>query len=127
MATDGLASLASGGYTPPGRADPTSWWRDSMTRRAPGFTDPGPLPAASRPPGVTTADPAIAAPITTTTAQTIPAGAPLVTGGGTGLPSITQAQWTTPDVIGPGYGAALQQAGLLPYYLTYNPDTRIWE
>lgn len=123
-----LADLHAGQYTPPSRADPSSWWRDYMTRRDPSFTDPGPLPAASRPPGVTTADPAITAPITTTAApQIMPAGAPIAVGEGTGLPSITQAQWSTPDTIGPAYGRALQQAGLLPPHLVYNAETRIWE
>ena len=119
-----LADLAAGQYTAPSRADPSSWWRDSMVRRDPSFRDPGPMPPR---PASTIGDPPINAPITTTTgAQQIPAGAPLVVGGGTGLPSITADQWTTPDVIGPGYGAGLQQAGLMPAHLVYNPETRTW-
>ena len=124
--SESFADLAAGQYTPPTRADPSSWWRDYMVRRTPGFTDPGPLPSA-RPPGVTTADPAITAPITTAPG---PTGGQLTPGpsGTSGAPgSITQDQWMTPDVIGPGFGAALQQLGLMPGHLTYNAETRIWE
>jgi hypothetical protein len=122
-----LADVRAGAYTPPNRNDPTSWWRDAMVRRTPGFTDTGPQVSAAPP--VSTLN-ASNPPIDTNLPppnQVIPADAPLVVGGGTGLPSVTQADWSTPGVIGPAYGRGLQQAGLLPYYLVYNEETQVWE
>ena len=49
-----LADLAACQYTPPNRTDPSSWWRDYMVRRSPGFQDPGPQPIPP-PPASTTA------------------------------------------------------------------------
>jgi hypothetical protein len=34
--------------------------------------------------------------------------------------------WTVPDTVGPEYGRALQQQGLMPANLTYNAETRTW-
>ena len=40
---------------------------------------------------------------------------------------LTESQWSTPDAVGPAFGAALQSQGLMPRHLRYNPQTRAWE
>jgi hypothetical protein len=45
---------------------------------------------------------------------------------GTAGSPIAAGSWTTPGVIGPDYGRALQQLGLMPGNLVYNPETTTW-
>ena len=66
-------------YVPPTRADPSSFWRDYMTRREPGFVDPGPRPSAI-PSGSSTQAPA---PVTPFVGAPAPAPGPVVVGGTT--------------------------------------------
>jgi hypothetical protein len=40
--------------------------------------------------------------------------------------AITESQWSVPDGIGPAFGRALQQQGLMPGNLRYDPETRTW-
>ncbi len=41
--------------------------------------------------------------------------------------ALTESQWSTPDAVGPAFGAALQSQGLMPRHRRYNPQTRAWE
>ena len=74
-----LASLQPGAYVTPDRSDPSSYWRNYMIRRDPGFTDPGPRP----PPTNASVSTTTTAPPASTGTTGTTADGPVVVGSGT--------------------------------------------